>query len=425
MNIPLLYNLITQFLKNKEAKITMISVIETAIITIIISFISGLLLEYYKNLAPKILCNIGEGVPLELNNKKLCAYVLTVRNISNKTIHKLTLNIQGLQNDLKIGDAQITKGLKFDSSIEDNILDVYIPFLSKNDEFSATLYVESKYGEYKKPVVTIRSPENFKEIQSIEQGGIISSLLNMPKNIKNLLCNITKDDALTSNRGRRSTVNKGQTAKKISGKENSKRFGRDKNSYNNRKALIAIISIILIISIGALGALYFQEMSTNAKTSEEKTEVQKESTSESQSEGEQTKNANEKTPTSGKNKNSPVKVSGNEANKDSGAKTPQNGDTGTPDTKTQAGGASGNSDIKTSTDANSQSNTDTKVSTSGGTNGSTNLKPPSGTSSENTDAKASTSGANGNTDQKTSTDGTTKNVDTKSSAGGTTANSGN
>ncbi|MZK52881.1 hypothetical protein [Clostridium beijerinckii] len=403
----------------------MISVIETAIITIIISFISGLLLEYYKNLAPKILCNIGEGVPLELNNKKLCAYVLTVRNISNKTIHKLTLNIQGLQNDLKIGDAQITKGLKFDSSIEDNILDVYIPFLSKDDEFSATLYVESKYGEYKKPVVTIRSPENFKEIQLSEQGGIISSLLNMPKNIKNLLCNITKDDALISNRGRRSTVNKGQTAKKISGKENSKRFGRDKNSYNNRKALIAIISIILIISIGALGALYFQEMSTNAKTSDEKTEVQKQSTSESQPEGEQTKNANEKTPTSGKNKNSPVKVSGNEANKDSGAKTPQNGDTGTPDTKTQAGGASGNSDIKTSTDANSPNNTDTKASTSGGTNGSTNLKPPSGTSSENTDAKASTSGANGNTDQKSSTDGTTKNVDTKSSAGGTTANSGN
>ncbi|MCI1479043.1 MAG: hypothetical protein LKH93_18025 [Clostridium beijerinckii] len=404
----------------------MISVIETAIITIIISFISGLLLEYYKNLAPKILCNVGEGVQLELNNKKICAYVLTVRNISNKTIHKLTINIQGLQNDLKIGDAQITKGLKFDSSIEDNILDVYIPFLSKNDEFSATLYVESKYGEYKKPVVTIRSPEDFKEIQSIEQGGIISSLFNMPKNIKNLLCNVTKDDkASTSNRGRRSTVNKGQTAKKIAGKENSKRFGRDKNSYNNRKALIAIISLILIISIGALGALYFQEMSTNAKTSDEKTEVQKQSTSELQSEGEQTKNANEKTPTNGKGKNSPVKVSGNEANKDSGAKTSQNGDTGTPDAKTQAGGASGNSDIKTSTDANSQNNTDTKASTSGGTNGSTNLKPPSGTSSENTDAKASISGANGNTDQKSSTDGTTKNVDAKSSAGGATANSGN
>ncbi|NRT75368.1 hypothetical protein [Clostridium beijerinckii] len=403
----------------------MISVIETAIITIIISFISGLLLEYYKNLAPKILCNIGEGVQLELNNKKLCAYVLNIRNISNKTIHKLTINIQGLQNDLKIGDAEITKGLKFDSSIEDNILDVYIPFLSKNDEFSATLYVESKYGEYKKPVVTIRSPEDFKEIQSVEQGGIISSLFNAPKNIKNLLCNVTKDNALTSNRRRRSTVNKGQTAKKISGKENSKRFGRDKNSYNNRKALIAIISIILIISIGALGALYFQEMSTNAKTSDEKTEVQKQSTSESQSEGEQTKNANEKMPTSGKNKNSPVKVSGNEANKDSGSKASQNGDTGTQDTKAQTGGASGNSDIKTSTDANSPNNTDTKAPTIGGTNGSTNLKSPSGTSSENTDAKSSTSGANGNTDQKTSTDGTTKNVDTKSSAGGSTANSGN
>ncbi len=406
----------------------MISVIETAIITIIISFISGLLLEYYKNLAPKILCNIGEGVQLELNNKKICAYVLNIRNISNKTIHKLTLNIQGLQNDLKIGDAQITKGLKFDSSIEDNILDVYIPFLSKNDEFSATLYVESKYGEYKKPVVTIRSPEDFKEIQSIEQGGIISSLFNMPKNINKLLCNIMKTDKdSTSNRGRRSTVNKEQSTKKTVSKENSKIFGGGKNSGTNRKALIAIISIILIISIGALGGLYFQEMSTNAKTSDEKTEVQKQSTSGSQSEGEQTKNSNEKMPTSGKNKNSGVKVSGSETNKDSGAKTSQNGDTGNTDTKSQAGGVPENSDMKTSTDGNSQSNTDTKAATSStnGTNGSTNLKPPAVTATENTDAKSSTSGANGNVDQKSSTDGTTKNVDTKSSTGGTTANSGN
>ncbi|WP_026887931.1 hypothetical protein [Clostridium beijerinckii] len=404
----------------------MISVIETAIITIIISFISGLLLEYYKNLAPKILCNIGEGVQLELNNKKICAYVLNIRNISNKTIHKLTLNIQGLQNDLKIGDAQITKGLKFDSSIEDNILDVYIPFLSKNDEFSATLYVESKYGEYKKPVVTIRSPEDFKEIESIEQGGIISSLFNMPKNINKLLCNIMKTDKdSTCNRGRRSTVNKGQSTKKIVSKENSKIFGGGKNSGTNRKALIAIISIILIISIGALGGLYLQEMSTNAKTSDEKTEVQKQSTSGLQSEGEQTKNANEKAPTSGKNKNSGVKVSGNGTNKDSGAKTSQNGDTGNTDTKAQAGGVPENSDIKTSTDGNSQSNTDTKASTSGGTNGSTNLKPPAVTATENTDAKSSTSGTNGNADQKTSTDGTTKNVDTKPSTGGATVNSGN
>lgn len=93
----------------------------------------------------------------------------------------------------------------------------------------------------------------------------------MPKNIKNLLCNVTKEDkASTSNRESKSTINKGQTAKKIAGEENSKRFSKDKNSYSNRKALIAIISIILIISIGALGALYFQEMSTNAKASDEK-----------------------------------------------------------------------------------------------------------------------------------------------------------
>ena len=102
----------------------MISIIQTAIITIIISFISGLLLEYYKNLAPRIFCNIGNGIPLELNSKKICAYILTVRNLSNKTIHELTLNVQNAQNNLKVGDAQITRGLKFDSSIKkDKILD--------------------------------------------------------------------------------------------------------------------------------------------------------------------------------------------------------------------------------------------------------------------------------------------------------------
>lgn len=106
----------------------MINVIKTAIITIIISFISGLLLDHYKNLAPRILCKIGKGIPIDINNKKFNAYIITVRNISSKIIHDITLHVQSAQSNLKITDAKITKGLKFDSSIEDNILDVCIPF---------------------------------------------------------------------------------------------------------------------------------------------------------------------------------------------------------------------------------------------------------------------------------------------------------
>ena len=79
--------------------------------------------------------------------------------------------------------------MKFDSSLKDNILDVYIPFLSKGDEFSVTVYLEN---EDSKPVIAIKSPENFKEIYSGEQNGILALLLNIPTNIKHLISKETK-----------------------------------------------------------------------------------------------------------------------------------------------------------------------------------------------------------------------------------------
>jgi len=320
----MIYNFIIQW-RYKEVKINMISIIKTAIITIIISFISGLLLEYYKNLAPRILCNIGNGTLLGLNNKKICAYILTVRNISNKTIHELTLNIQGSQNNLKIGDAKITKGLKFDSSIEDSSLDVYIPFLSKDDEFSVTLYVENQYGEYKKPVVTIRSPEDFKEVDSVEQKGIIFLLFKIPKNTNKVVSKTMKNnETIVSNKkGDFTTVmNKAAGIKKTKNKENREILHRSKKLSKNKKAMIVIVSIILVISIGALGGLYSQEMSINAQTN-----VQKQSTDATESAGGTTKNTGAKASTGGTTKNSGAKTSTDRTTKNTDTKTSTDGTT--------------------------------------------------------------------------------------------------
>ena len=377
----------------------MINIIKTTIITIIISFISGLLLEYYKNLAPRILCNIRNGIPLELNNKKICTYILTVRNISNKTIHELTLNIQGSQNNLKVGDAKITKGLKFDSSIKDNILDVYIPFLSKHDEFSVTLYVENQYGVYNKPVVTIRSPENFREVDSVEQKGILSLLFNIPKNINKVVSKTMKNnETIVSNKkGDFTTVmNKSPGAKKTINKENREILHRSKKLSKNKKAMIAIVSIILVISIGVLGGFYFQEMSTNTQTPNTKTNVQKQSTDATESADGTTKNTGVKSSTStgGTTKNTGAKTSTDGTNENTDAKASTSGTTGNTDTKTSTGGTTGSTDTKTST---------------GGTTGST-------------DTKTSTSGITGSTNTKTSTSGTTGSTDTKTSTSGNTSN---
>ena len=72
--------------KKQGSEFNMLGVIKTAIITIVISFISGLLLDYYKNLAPRLLCRVGDAIPMNLEGKKVFAYIVTIVNVSNKII---------------------------------------------------------------------------------------------------------------------------------------------------------------------------------------------------------------------------------------------------------------------------------------------------------------------------------------------------
>ncbi|EQB4339135.1 hypothetical protein ACYJ2U_000391 [Clostridium botulinum] len=339
----------------------MINVIKTAIITIIISFISGLLLDHYRNLAPRILCNIGKGIPIDINNKKFNAYIITVRNISNKIIHDITLNVQSHQSNLKITDAKITKGLKFDSSIEDNILDVSIPFLSKDDEFSVTVYVDNQYGSYKEPVVIIRSPENFKEVNSEEKRGIFSIFTNIPKNIKEIISDATKKDE-TINEGNRQITNK------------NNKLGK------NKKVMIMAASVVLVVIVGVVARFYFKgkPADTNTKTPSVETKIPKQSNNSKGSTDKTTKGTDVKSSTDGKTKNT--------------------------DGNSSAGGSSNNTDKKPST---------------GGTNGNTNKKPSTGDTSGDANKKPSTGDTTGNKDGNSSTDGTGK-TDGDSSNSGTT-----
>ncbi|GAA0076094.1 membrane protein [Clostridium sp. CTA-5] len=357
----------------------MISIIKTAIITIIISFISGLLLEYYKNLAPKILCNIGEGIPLVIKNRNVYAYILTVRNLSNKTIHNITLNIHDSHKDLNFGDAEITKGLKFDSSIKDNILDVYIPFLSKDDEFKVTLYVDYDDGEYNKPTVIIRSPENFKEVDSVEATGVLALLMNMPKNITNLFSNDKKENKrirINKKENFTTIINTSSDDTKIVDKSDREILNRNKN----KKIFIGIISITLIISIGILGRFYFQKVSAHTPNSDIKADAKEQSTDVTKSSEVEDKNKDKKASTHDTTKNSNSKTSTNEENKNTEI---------APDVTNK------NLDEKPQTDKENQ-----------------NTKPEVSKPTENADTKVPTNKTNGSVDEKSSNE-TTKNVDTK------------
>ena len=347
----------------------MINIIKTAIVTIVISIISGLLVEYFKSLAPRILCSIGSGIPLKNGDRKMYAYSITVSNLSKKIIHELSLNVQGSGSNLKVADAKITKGLKFESSLKDNILDIDIPFLSKGDEFSIKLYSESR----KKPVIVMRSPENFKQIDSIEQNGFLSSLFsktnkaneNAGRSVKNnerIVPNEKDDYTMIMNKPLKAekNINKGML-----------------NFRKNKKIIIATASVILLILAGILVKFYFTGAPTKTQVPTAKADTNKQPTDAAQSP--------------------------NKTNKDRSAKAPD-------DKKTENAGSGA---------SQSGTNENQKATTSGG-----NENPKASQGGTNQNTKPAADAANKNADTKPTTNETSGTSNTSSSNAGAAGNNG-
>lgn len=400
----------------------MINIIKTAIITIVISFISGLLLDYYKNLAPRILCNIGKGTPLEMDGKKIFAYVINVINVSNKTIHNLTLNIQSAQSNLKVTDEKITKGLKFDSSIEDNILDVSIPFLSKNDKFSVMVYAENQSEVQHKPIVVIRSPEKFKRIDSAGQNGMLAVLFSIPQNIKQV---ILKEKTVDNRNDFTTVIDKPSYGKKSIDEKNRAYDNRKLNG--GKKAIIVALPIILVLFVGFLGKSYFKGVTSNSKSSAANNVVSNQSADTVNSTNDLNKNSSTKKSSEYyKTTNSAAeKNNKNAATGSSTRKTLENKSTGTEagssyENRSSSSEPSNSTENKgTSSSAENSSATNSSTSTGSSSSGNTAANSSSGTSS---DSKGSSVSINSSTGSSSSS---TENKDSSSGTNTSTGNAAN
>ncbi|MCB2355171.1 hypothetical protein [Clostridium estertheticum] len=383
----------------------MISIIKTAILTILISFASGLLLDYYKNLGPRILCNIRKGKPTdtttETGGKENCGYVITVKNPSNRTIHELTINI-GSQTKLRSTDAKITRGLKFDSSINDNILEVYIPFISKGDEFSVTVYLENQHN---KPVIVIKSPENFKEIYSGEQNGILALLLNIPMNIKHLILKETKKSEEVQSEEVHSVDKNDFTTvmSKVTGEEqtinksNREVFPENKKLSKSKKKII-IAAIVLVMVAGVSGKVYSKMTAGNTPTPTVKTVVPQKSTVEKESSRQSTGNKSTKKSVDKTNETTSTKKSLDKATETKGTKAATEKSTGTEGTKIETTPKAGSKEGTTvTTPAAGSKDGTTGTPTSGSTDGKTETTPNAGSTTETTPASGTTSGTTGGT----------------------------
>lgn len=370
----------------------MLSVIKTAIITIIISFISGVLLDNYKNLAPKISCTMGKCVPIKMNNKKIRAYILKVKNISNKTLHDLTVNVKGHHNDLKMDDAKITGGLKFDICGEYNNFNVSIPFLSKNDEFSVKVFVDDVQGEHSKPVITLRSPENFKKIGHGEGNGLFPVLSDTSQKICNLFSNKEEKN--------RRNIQKSKIEKSIL----------------NKKTLITTAFIISLLCIVFLGKGLYKSISGITQDESIQSDTEQKSNSVDTPSNETAKNSSGNTSNNGKSESSSTKSSSKDGSSN--------------EVKTQvsssydSGQTSNNKDDKNSEENKNTSTSNTDVNKQ--TADEKNKDSSSSTSNNNTNKQSADEKANESTKTSTSTNttGNTKvNQSNTSSSSDTNVNS--
>lgn len=379
----------------------MLSIIKTAIITIIISFISGVLLDSYKNFAPRILCTMGKPVSLKMNDKKIWAFTLIMRNISNKIIHDLNLNIQGHYDNLRIDDAKITKGLKFETSSENNNYNISIPFLSKNDELSVKIFVESRQGKIRKPIVTLRSPEDFKRVDSAGQNGYLATLAAIPKDISD-------------------SITKRKYKKQYTDGDNSRVHNKEKSFLKNKKALIAIAGILLVIYAGVLGNEYFDKVAGKMTTSNDKANVQQTGasigktsnavddtssiTASTSSTPSKNKSVNDGSANADKTDNSSAKSSG-DTSKDSIGKSASSEKN--KNTKSSAGSSAKNSSTA-SAESESSENKDKNTSTDGNKTSSTQVPNTESNSTEKNESTPKTS-TNKAASENKSEQGTSKN----------------
>ncbi len=138
------------------------TILLTAISTFIVTVVAGLLGDYLRNARPRIVYSTGKSLPIDLDKKKIGAYLVTLTNTSKKTVKDVSVMVDASPASLRNGGISATTGLKYEITTRDGKLELAIPFLNEKDELSLTAIAEALAYVPTRPDVTIRAPQPFK-----------------------------------------------------------------------------------------------------------------------------------------------------------------------------------------------------------------------------------------------------------------------
>ena len=157
----------------------LLSIIITALATLVVSVVSGLVIEYFKRIKPKLIYSTTEAVPITINDKTIGANVISLSNPSSKTIKDITIKIKTSADKIQEGGIKATGGLDYEVSSAGSLLTILVRFMKSKDELSVTTISEGRMYIPPKPDLSIRSPEAFKLINadSIKEVRVIKALI--------------------------------------------------------------------------------------------------------------------------------------------------------------------------------------------------------------------------------------------------------
>jgi len=143
------------------------TIIITSVITLLVTVIAGLIVEYFKKIKPKLEYYITEAIPIEINGNKVGANAFYIENPSSRPVKDLIIKIKAANASIRNGGVKCTVGLEYNLKEEGDAVHISIPFLKFRDYLSFTSVVEGRFIP-KIPEVSIRSPDNYKLINAAD-----------------------------------------------------------------------------------------------------------------------------------------------------------------------------------------------------------------------------------------------------------------
>jgi hypothetical protein len=132
----------------------------TAGITFLVTVLAGLALDYLRHVRPRITYSVKDAVPIDLDGKRIGAYLVSLSNLSNRVVKNVSCHIQAPPATLRNGGVSVPQGLQYAAVEKDNGMQLSIPYLKPGDELQATVIAEAFGYIPSTPDVAIRSPQD-------------------------------------------------------------------------------------------------------------------------------------------------------------------------------------------------------------------------------------------------------------------------